>query len=89
MRADDIEKLSSQHNDEYEERAKEYSATKNALIEGLGVNHLFDRSHHVDTRRKILWRLFDRVDGTEILARDAFTKGAYMVYTEDRELMLR
>ncbi len=37
MRADDIEKLSSQRNDEYEERAKEYSAAKNALIEGLGL----------------------------------------------------
>ena len=89
MRADDVEKLFSQRNDEYEERAKEYSATKNALIEGLGVNHLFDRSHHVDTRRKILWRLFDRVDGTEFLARDVFAKGAYMVGAEDRELMLR
>ncbi|WP_338846002.1 hypothetical protein [Clostridium perfringens] len=36
MRDDDIEKLSSQRNDEYEDRAKEYSAAKNALIEGLG-----------------------------------------------------
>ena len=89
MRADDVEKLFSQRNDEYEERAKEYSATKNALIEGLGVNHLFDRSHHVDTRRKILWRLFDRVEVAEILARDAIVKGAYMVGAEDRERMLR
>ena len=54
MRADDIEKLSSQRNDEYEERAKEYSAAKNALIEGLGLNHLFDRSHQLTPEEKRL-----------------------------------
>ena len=89
MRADDIEKLSSQRNDEYEERAKEYSAAKNALIEGLGLNHLFDRSHQLTPEEKRLWRLFDRVEVAEILARDALAKGAYMVGAEDRERMLR
>ena len=85
MRADDIEKLSSQRNDEYEERAKEYSAAKNALIEGLGLN----RSHQLTPEEKRLWRLFDRVEVAEIMARDALAKGAYMVGAEDRERMLR
>ena len=42
MRTGDIKKISSQRNDEHEERAKEYSSVKNALIEELGINHLFD-----------------------------------------------
>ena len=73
----------------YEERAKEYSAAKNALIEGLGLNHLFDRSHQLTPEEKRLWRLFDRVEVAEIMARDALAKGAYMVGAEDRERMLR
>ncbi len=89
MRADDIEKLSTQCNDEYEDRAKEYSAAKSALIEGLGLTHLFDRSHKLTPEEKRLWRLFDRVEVAEILARDALAKGAYMVGAEDRERMLR
>lgn len=30
--------------------------------------------------------LFDRVDVAELLARDAFAKGAYMLGAEDREI---
>ena len=89
MRADDIEKLSTQHNDEFEDRAKEYSNAKKALIEGLGLTHLFDRSHTLTLEEKNLWRLFDRVEVAEIMARDALAKGAYMVGAEDRERMLR
>lgn len=33
--------------------------------------------------------LFDRVDVAELLARDAFAKGAYMLGAEDREIMLK
>lgn len=33
--------------------------------------------------------LFDRVYVTELLARDEFAKGAYMLGAEDRETMLR
>ena len=33
--------------------------------------------------------LFDRVDIAELLARDAFAKGAYMLGAEDREIMLK
>ena len=65
------------------------SAAKNALIEGLGLNHLFDRSHQLTPEEKRLWRLFDRVEVAEIMARDALAKGAYMVGAEDRERMLR
>ena len=62
MRADDIEELSSQRNEDYSDRADDYKA---------------------------LWLLFDRVYVTELLARDEFAKGAYMLGAEDRETMLR
>ena len=54
MRADDIEKLSSQRNDEYEERAMEYSAAKNALIEGLGLGNTSFKGIIAKGRIKIL-----------------------------------
>lgn len=38
---------------------------------------------------KVTWMLFDRVDVAELLARDAFAKGAYMLGAEDREIMLK
>lgn len=34
---------------------------------------------------KAIWRLFDRVYVAELLARDAFAKGAYMLGAEDRD----
>ena len=40
-------------------------------------------------KEKELWLLFDRVYVTELLARDEFAKGAYMLGAEDRETMLR
>ena len=39
--------------------------------------------------KKKLWLLFDRVYVTELLARDEFATGAYMLGAEDRETMLR
>ena len=41
-----------------------------------------------NTKQQI-WMLFDRVDVAELLARDAFAKGAYMLGAEDREIMLK
>lgn len=89
LRADDIEKLAAQRNDEYADRADEYKAAKLALLEGLGLSHLFGGSQELTEKEKELWTLFDRVYVTELLARDAFAKGAYMLGAEDREIMLR
>ena len=76
-------------NDEYVGRAEEYKAAKSALLEGLGLEHLFDHSHELTPKEKEIWMLFDRVDIAELLARDAFAKGAYMLGAEDREIMLK
>ena len=67
----------------------EYKAAKSALLEGLGLEHLFDHSHELTPKEKEIWMLFDRVDVAELLARDAFAKGAYMLGAEDREIMLK
>ena len=58
------------------------------MVEGLGLEHLFDHSHELTPKEKEIWMLFDRVDVAELLARDAFAKGAYMLGAEDREIML-
>lgn len=47
------------------------------------------RSHELTPKEKEIWMLFDRVDVAELLARDAFAKGAYMLGAEDREIMLK
>ena len=70
-------------------RDREYKAAKSALLEGLGLEHLFDHSHELTPKEKEIWMLFDRVDVAELLARDAFAKGAYMLGAEDREIMLK
>lgn len=74
---------------QYVGRAEEYKAAKSALLEGLGLEHLFDHSHELTPKEKEIWMLFDRVDVAELLARDAFAKGAYMLGAEDREIMLK
>ena len=84
-----IEAFSKERNDEYVGRAEEYKAAKSALLEGLGLEHLFDHSHELTPKEKEIWMLFDRVDIAELLARDAFAKGAYMLGAEDREIMLK
>ena len=89
LRADNIEEFSKERNDEYVGRAEEYKAAKSALLEGLGLEHLFDHSHELTPKEKEKWMLFDRVDVAELLARDAFAKGAYMLGAEDREIMLK
>lgn len=89
LRADDIEELAAQRNDDYADKAREYEAAQLALLEGLGLAHLFDHSHQLTPKEKELWILFDRVHATELLARDAFAKGAYMLGAEDREIMLQ
>lgn len=53
------------------------------------VKALFDHSHELTPKEKEIWMLFDRVDVAELLARDAFAKGAYMLGAEDREIMLK
>ena len=83
------EVFSKERNDEYVGRAEEYKAAKSALLEGLGLEHLFDHSHELTPKEKEIWMLFDRVDVAELLARDAFAKGAYMLGAEDREIMLK
>ena len=52
---------------------------KSALLEGLGLEHLFDHNHELTPKEKEIWMLFDRVDVAELLARDAFAKGCYML----------
>ena len=66
-----------------------YKAAKQALLEGLGLSHLFSGNRKLTPEEKELWLLFDRVYVTELLARDEFAKGAYMLGAEDRETMLR
>ena len=87
LRADNIEEFFKERNDEYVGRAEEYEAAKSALLEGLGLEHLFDHSHELTPKEKAIWMLFDRVYVAELLARDAFAKGAYMLGAEDREIM--
>ena len=53
------------------------------------LEDLFDHSHELTPKEKEIWMLFDRVDVAELLARDAFAKGAYMLGAEDREIMLK
>ena len=89
LRADNIEAFSKERNDEYVGRAEEYKAAKSALLEGLGLEHLFDHSHELTPKEKEIWMLFDKVDVAELLARDAFAKGAYILGAEDREIMLK
>lgn len=89
LRANNIEEFSKERNDEYVGRAEEYEAAKSALLEGLGLEHLFDHSHELTPKEKEIWMLFDRVHVAELLARDAFAKGAYMLGAEDREIMLK
>lgn len=50
---------------------------------------MFDHSHELTPKEREIWMLFDRVDVAELLARDAFAKGAYMLGAEDREIMLK
>ena len=88
-RQDDIEELSSQRNEDYSDRADDYKAAKQALLVGLGLSHLFSGNRKLTPKEKELWLLFDRVYVTELLARDEFAKGAYMLGAEDRETMLR
>ena len=89
LRADNIEAFSKERNDEYVGRAEEYKAAKLALLEGLGLEHLFDHSHELTPKEKEIWMLFDRVDVAELLARVLIAKGAYMLGAEDREIMLK
>ena len=51
--------------------------------------NLFDHSHELTPKEKEIWMLFDRVDVAELLARDTFAKGAYMLGAEAREIMLK
>ena len=44
LRADNIKEFSKERNDEYVGKAEEYEAAKTALLEGLGLEHLFDHS---------------------------------------------
>ena len=76
-------------NEDYSDRADDYKAAKQALLEGLGLSHLFSGNRKLTPEEKELWLLFDRVYVTELLARDEFAKGAYMLGAEDRETMLR
>ena len=52
LRADNIEAFSKERNDEYVGRAEEYKAAKSALLEGLGLEHLFDHSHELTPKEK-------------------------------------
>ena len=54
-----------------------------------GFEYLFSGNRKLTPEEKELWLLFDRVYVTELLARDEFAKGAYMLGAEDRETMLR
>ena len=46
----------------------------------LSLIHIYE----LTPKEKEIWMLFDRVDVAELLARDAFAKGAYMLGAEDR-----
>ena len=50
LRADNKEDFSKERNDEYVSRAEEYEAAKSALLEGLGIEHLFDHSHELTSK---------------------------------------
>lgn len=89
LRADNIEDLSSQRNDDYAVKLDEYKAAKQTLLDALGLSHLFDHSHELSPKEKELWVLFEDIYLAELLARDALAKGAYMLGAEDREIMLR
>ncbi len=89
MRADNIGELSAQRNDDCEDYTHDYEAAKQALIDGLGLGHLFNRSRELTPEEEKVWILFDKVERTELLARDATAKGAYLLGAEDREKMLR
>ena len=52
MRADDIEELSSQRNEDYSDRADDYKAAKQALLEGLGLSHLFSGNRKLTPEEK-------------------------------------
>ena len=52
LRADNIEEFSRNGTTEYVGRAEEYEAAKSALLEGLGLEHLFDHSHELTRKRR-------------------------------------
>ena len=58
---------------------------------GVNLNRVLItlNSHELTPKEKAIWILFDRVHVADLLARDAFAKGAYMLSAEDREIMLK
>ena len=72
LRADNIEAFSKERNDEYVGRAEEYKAAKSALLEGLGLEHLFDHSHELTPKEKEIWMLFDIISHHEKLHSDIY-----------------
>lgn len=77
----------------YPEQVMIYAQRPNATFckpyEDWNAENLFDHSHELTPKEKEIWMLFDRVYVAELLARDAFAKGAYMLGAEDREIMLK
>ena len=67
----------------------EWCSFLNFFDSSIHFELLFDHSHELTPKEKEIWMLFDRVDVAELLARDAFAKGAYMLGAEDREIMLK
>lgn len=88
MRADEIDRLVEQRNDECEECIANLVSARLALLEELGLSYLFDRSRKLDEKEEKLWLLFDKIYSIELTVRYAFAKGGYILGAEDRERML-
>lgn len=58
LRADNIEAFSKERNDEYVGRAEEYKAAKLALLEGLGLEHMFDRLGRIESETPFVLEWF-------------------------------
>ena len=70
----------------------ELSGMEVALVNAMSRETILRQyldSHELTPKEKAIWMLFDRVYVAELLARDAFAKGAYMLGAEDREIMLK
>lgn len=88
QRKADIEELKDLFGDEFVDFNLVFCSSNGKPIEGQVINRAFN-SHELTPKEKEIWMLFDRVDVAELLARDAFAKGAYMLGAEDREIMLK
>lgn len=88
VRADYMCELVEQHSDKWESSEKSLKEAWNALIEGLGLTHLFAKDSKLSAEEIRILKLFLELDSAAGAMELVLHKGAYMVGAEDRDRML-